>query len=180
MDLSDKEASAAEYALGILDAEARRGVKQDSKLQTVTDAWEQRLAPLSEGGPEIEPPGQIWNSIIAEIDRDEASLTGTSTIRVSEGEWRAMQPGIERKILTVDNESRMMSFLIRFEPGALMPGHDHTKLEECYVIEGDLIIGSAALNAGDYHFVSPGAPHPDLTTAKGCLLFIRGEIREAA
>ncbi|MBR0648797.1 RNA polymerase subunit sigma-70 [Roseomonas terrae] len=76
-DPADRDALAAEYVLGTLDAAAAREVTQamdaDADLRGLVAAWEARLAPLSAlAAPEAPPPG-LW-------DRIEAALDGTRPV----------------------------------------------------------------------------------------------------
>ncbi|MFL5101025.1 MAG: cupin domain-containing protein [Xanthobacteraceae bacterium] len=46
--------------------------------------------------------------------------------------------------------------MIRGQPGARLPGHEHDDDEEMYVLAGDLSIGTLTLHAGDYHLARRG------------------------
>ncbi|WP_175773214.1 anti-sigma factor [Paraburkholderia phenazinium] len=63
----DPELRCAEYALGMLDADARRelehSVDADPALQFTLERWQRRLAPLSEDLAPVEPPGHVWTRI---------------------------------------------------------------------------------------------------------------------
>ena len=67
----DIDGLAAEYALGSLDAaeraevDARRQV--DASLAAAIEAWQRRLAPLSERIPGETPPSDLFDSILARI-----------------------------------------------------------------------------------------------------------------
>lgn len=58
---------AAEYVLGTLRGPARRRFEQliagDAELARRVEAWAQRLDPLVEAAPPIEPPARIWAAI---------------------------------------------------------------------------------------------------------------------
>ena len=74
----------------------------------------------------------------------------------------------------------MESYVLRMEAGGSLPSHDHSNLEECLVLEGDVSFGDFALEAGDYHLAAPSFRHEVVTTRGGALMYIRGEIRDAA
>ncbi|MCC7327374.1 MAG: anti-sigma factor [Burkholderiales bacterium] len=61
------DALAAAYALGTLPARARLRLARVAQTDIVVAAtireWEQRLSPLSEAGPPIVPPPQLWRLI---------------------------------------------------------------------------------------------------------------------
>src|SRR6185369_18007368 len=52
--------------------------------------------------------------------------------------WQPTQfPGIEMKILYSDDEGRS-TILFKMAPGAVVPLHEHTALEQTYMLEGSL------------------------------------------
>ena len=48
-------------------------------------------------------------------------------------------PGCEVKTLLFDPASGLVTVLGRFAPGAVLPDHEHVKIEQTYVIEGRLV-----------------------------------------
>ena len=66
-ELDETEALAAEYVLGTLEPAARAGVQQrlqtDHELARLVELWQQRLAPLAEAVPPVEPPPAAWLGI---------------------------------------------------------------------------------------------------------------------
>ncbi|SAL66129.1 Anti-sigma-K factor rskA [Caballeronia arvi] len=64
---NDDDLRCAEYALGVLDAQARAALEadmsRDPALQRTLDAWQQRLAPLADDIRPIEPPERVWTRI---------------------------------------------------------------------------------------------------------------------
>ena len=93
-------------------------------------------------------------------------------MRADEGKWEFVCPGIERKMLFHDRAKKRATFLMRAQPGAEFPSHDHDDDEEAFVLEGDLSLGDLLLNAGDYHLARPGLHHPVGRTKAGCMLLI--------
>ena len=184
MTKDETDILAAEYVLGTLEATERDAFAHkmagDSELQALVADWERRLAPLAEAVPPAAPPTGLWEKIAARLPGADGKIPGTTTIREDEGDWTPMAPGVEMKLLFRDPEAGMRSFLVRFAAGARFGGHPHQRFEECLVLEGDLAFGDLRLRAGDYHLVTPGAEHPVAVSQGGCLLFLRGEIREAA
>jgi len=63
----DDDLRCAEYALGVLDAPERAALEadlsRDAALQRALDAWQLRLAPLTEDIRAIEPPARVWTRI---------------------------------------------------------------------------------------------------------------------
>jgi anti-sigma factor ChrR (cupin superfamily) len=55
-------------------------------------------------------------------------------------EWQKTRfPGCEAKTLLFDKETGLVTALMRFAPGAVLPDHEHVKIEQTYVLEGRLI-----------------------------------------
>lgn len=96
----------------------------------------------------------------------------TITLKAGEGEWVQLGPKVKLKLLREDTDSR--SFLLRLQPGAVLPPHDHPLEEECYVLEGEVRFGDLVVQAGDYHLAPKGIPHGLVRSRTGALLFLRG------
>lgn len=101
-----------------------------------------------------------------------ANSLGRSVEGGKSGEgWIELLPKAHAKLLYTDGEAE--SYMIRLEPGAWAPAHDHPADEECLVLEGTLWQGEIFLQAGDFHVARPGDRHGDLRTDTGALVFIR-------
>lgn len=179
MNRNDAESLAGDYVLGALSgpelAEFEANLVRNPELQRQVVAWERRLTPLATILPEAEPRASVWDAIEAALDK--ASPPATVTVRVQEGEWRMLGPGMEIKLLMVDREVGFQSFLLRLAPGAVLPPHHHNILEECLLLEGDMLIGDRAYSRGDYHAALPGSRHAPISTRNGGVVFIRGQLR---
>ena len=88
--------------------------------------------------------------------------------------------GTEMRILR-QHEGRGMTFLIRMQPGAVAPRHDHPGGEETYLLEGCLRIAhrrsadgvaqpDIVISTGEYAFAPPGETHDGI--AEGPTLFL--------
>ena len=61
-------------------------------------------------------------------------------VRPADMEWQQTRfPGCEAKTLLFDPESGLVTALMRFAPGAVLPDHEHVKIEQTYVLEGRLV-----------------------------------------
>jgi quercetin dioxygenase-like cupin family protein len=100
-------------------------------------------------------------------------------VRNNQKEW---QPLIEKGIhyygisvisLRYDEAAqRSTTILLKFEPGASYPYHNHPAGEEIFVINGEATLESVTLAQGDYLYTPPGFKH-SVTTKTGCtLLFV--------
>lgn len=83
-ELAERETLAAEYALGLLNAEATlkaRGlIAADADFAAEVAGWEDRLAPLLDNIPPAEPGDDLWPRIQAALDQGE--LAGEPIIEV--------------------------------------------------------------------------------------------------
>ncbi len=172
---SETDQRAAEYVLGTLEGDARAefGARLETEplLRAAVQEWEERLAGLGNDQGAAGPPDGLWDKIDARIDALDPQ--STMTIRAGRGEWSEIGPGVEWKILHVDQVCGQRSLLLKLAPGACYPAHDHSGVEECMIIEGDMIIGDLQLHAGDYHVAQAGTRHEAVTSEKGGLVFIR-------
>lgn len=86
---TDREALAAEYALGVLDAAERRTaedlVASDANFAAEVARWRSELAPIVESVPAFAPPADLWSRIDAEI--------APPVVRAVEAVPRATQTG---------------------------------------------------------------------------------------
>jgi quercetin dioxygenase-like cupin family protein len=100
----------------------------------------------------------------------------TETIRGNDVAWREAWPKVWVKVLRADVAADVQITLMRFEPGGRIPGHAHRSDEECYVIEGEVLVGSHLVRAGDFHVAHAGGAHPDLFSGGGALVMLRSEL----
>ncbi len=78
--------------------------------------------------------------------------------------------GIFIKVLRYDEkQQRSPSILLKFEPGAKYPYHNHPAGEELFILKGSCIVNNIVLNEGDYLYTPPGFKH-DVKTISGCEL----------
>lgn len=68
-------------------------------------------------------------------------------------------PGIKIKILMEDKDSGLITALFRCEPGARLPLHEHTDIEQTYVLEGSLVDDEGEVTAGNYVWRPAGSRH---------------------
>ena len=103
-------------------------------------------------------------------DSPSAFITLRGSTQPGEG-WVELLPKAHARLLFTDGEAE--SYMIRLEPGAWAPAHDHPADEECLVLEGTLWQGDVFLKAGDFHVARPGMRHGELRTDTGAMVFIR-------
>jgi len=119
--------------------------------------------------------------LFARIDAAQGSPAaderGLITIRADEGDWQRFMPKVGMKVLMRQGDT--LTYLLRLEPGAVVPPHDHPLTEECVVLAGEARIGDLVVRAGDYHAAPAGRPHGLLSSENGALLFLRGAVPSA-
>ena len=95
------------------------------------------------------------------------------TIHASEGSWVEVSDLVEKKVLSVDAETGIESYLLRIHPGASPEPHQHESDELCLVLEGDVSFDDVHLKSGDFHFARKGSAHGAASTVNGALLFLQ-------
>jgi anti-sigma factor ChrR (cupin superfamily) len=117
-------------------------------------------------------------------------------VRAAEMEWQKTRfPGCEAKTLLLDKGTGLVTALMRFAPGAVLPDHEHVKIEQTYVLEGKLVDKEgpdAGLEVGPGEFVwrPAGSRHVAWCPEGGLMLAIfqvpnkffeaDGRVRDAA
>lgn len=101
-------------------------------------------------------------------------MNGNQIARTNQTEWKPLEEpgvsGISIKVLRFDDTAgRAPTFLLKFDPGATYPAHDHPGGEETFVIEGDIHFGPDHLRQGDYLYTAPGNKHA-VWSDDGCVV----------
>lgn len=69
--MSDSDALAMEFALGVLDRDTRRAAQlrlaHDTVFRAEVENWQALLSPLAEGVVPVSPPTALWDRIAAEL-----------------------------------------------------------------------------------------------------------------
>ena len=131
---------------------------------------------LAPAGLSAEQRASIRVRIISRVAEVPPPLT--ETIRSASIPWRAMGPGVQAKVLKRDDVAGIIIVMWKLEPGGVVPGHPHCEDEdeECLVLEGDMLVGTHCVRAGEMHIAKRGSIHPNLTTRTGCLVVLRSGI----
>ena len=108
------------------------------------------------------------------MENDVALLITRST----QVEWKPLAEegvktdGIYVKVLRYDEQTRRAPvILLKFEPGAVYPLHNHPGGEEAFVLEGEVRFGKDDLKAGDYLYTPPNARHA-VFSRNGCVVLL--------
>lgn len=87
--------------------------------------------------------------------------------------WQPYGDGVQIKVLHEDGG--LLSYLLRFAPGARIDAHRHPADEECVVLDGVLKVGgSIEVGPGGYHLARAGSLHASIATDTGATIFLRG------
>ena len=74
--------------------------------------------------------------------------------------WQATGlDGIDMKILYSDQSTGLSTILFRMQPGAVVPLHEHTGIEQTYMISGSLEDHEGVATAGNYVWRPGGSRH---------------------
>ena len=106
----------------------------------------------------------------------EQSSPHSHVARPADMEWQKTRfPGCEVKTLLFDHASGLVTALMRCAPGAVLPDHEHVKIEQTYMLEGKLVDkeGPAAgleVKPGEFVWREPGSRHVAWTPEGGLML----------
>ena len=93
-------------------------------------------------------------------------------------EWQKTRfPGCEAKTLLFDRKTGLMTALMRFAPGAVLPDHEHVNIEQTYVLEGSLVdkegpAQGIECKAGEFIWREEGSRHVAWCPQGGLMLAI--------
>ena len=118
-----------------------------------------------------QPPATLCGEILARAQATKQEATLPITIRSTEGDWLALKPLVQMKVLYRNGPER--TYLLRLLPGAVLPAHQHDADEECMVLEGEVWLGDSHAFAGDYHLAKKDSKHGKIHSPTGALLFLR-------
>src|SRR6202789_2305840 len=68
-------------------------------------------------------------------------------------------PGIEMKVLYSDKASGAATIMFKMDPGAVVPLHEHTALEQTFMLSGSLEDSEGSVGAGDFVWRPGGNIH---------------------
>lgn len=129
---------------------------------------EETAAQIALAGPLLPPPPSLRARLLENLEPKTYLVS-----RAADSGWQPFgPPGIDVKMLMKDPLSGARSFLLRLQPGAVLPQHSHQSAEHCYVLEGELHDADHAISTGDYELRLPGSDHAPVTTGNGAVVLI--------
>ncbi|WP_043833570.1 cupin domain-containing protein [Muricoccus aerilatus] len=88
--------------------------------------------------------------------------TGLASILVDPAamEWSPTKfPGIAIKVLLQVQATGLLTALFRWDPGSVLPDHEHVQIEQSYVLEGSIEDEEGEVMAGQYVARPAGSRH---------------------
>jgi anti-sigma factor ChrR (cupin superfamily) len=173
------EALALADSVGALDPDER--VELEARLAQLSPEEQAEVARLYETTAAmaasidlVAPPAHLRERVLAA-----ARTPVRYTVWSTDGGWfDTPLRGIRMKVLAVDPARSLATLLIRAEPGAIYPSHQHHGPEECLVLSGSVVIDGRVLRAGDFHHADEGSEHGEITTIDGAEVLIVGAIED--
>ncbi|TFV86896.1 hypothetical protein E4K72_22865 [Oxalobacteraceae bacterium OM1] len=115
-----RERLAAEYVLGTLKGRARRRfdswLPADAALRRAVAEWQDRLFPLAEFAPAVQPPAHAWRAIEQQLDRQAAQRSDRQPgLRDNVGFWRRI--GMVSSAVAL----AMVALVFFRQPGGIAP-----------------------------------------------------------
>ncbi len=130
---------------------------------------------------ELEPSAGTREQLLARIAAESQpeksrsplpSITPFVIVRANEGEWREVAPGAFFKQLFVDRQRETATWMVKMEPGARLPKHQHPGVEESLVLSGDCWVNGELFNPGDYRCALAGSVDEEVSTLGGTTLLL--------
>jgi quercetin dioxygenase-like cupin family protein len=175
-DLEECRATAALYALGSLPSEQAERFELRLRsgcpvCNTARNDYVEVAEHLAMSAPAIEPPPSLRARILslAKSERPAPVKPGMTIVRRDESAWKDLPiQGVEIRPLLGQK-----TLMVRMQPGAVYPMHEHREAEQCYVLEGSITDSDGVTaNAGDFVCMPAKTIHRPIHTDTGCVFLI--------
>jgi hypothetical protein len=150
------------------DSAGLPGTRPD--IADAIDGDEVVLAALAALAPPADPPEALLGAIEADIDA--LPSRQVTTQRADEGEWIRQADKVWKKVLAVDPASGLSIYLLRCEPGAVLPAHIRARDEHIFMLQGEYLIGDLLVRAGDSQYSRAGTQNVEIRSETGCLVMV--------
>jgi predicted ChrR family anti-sigma factor len=178
--------TASLYALGALSQWEARAFEEHlaegcEECAAELQSFEETTRSLDFAAPEATPPAGLKEKLLSLVADNNGHAPAPAlhalpaqllTLRAGEGQWQEAGKGVLVKPLFTDPQTRMVTTLVKMEPGTRIPLHRHRGVEQCYVIQGDFHADNKQLGAGDFHVAPAGSVHEPVFTVDGALVLI--------
>jgi quercetin dioxygenase-like cupin family protein len=118
------------------------------------------------------PPGDPMPAVTPDLADLHAPLAALASrfVDVQSLTWRDTRfPKIKVKVLMEDKATGLLTTLFLWEPGAVLPDHEHVEIEQSYVLSGELEDDEGVCGAGNYVWRPAGSRH-EARSPKGALI----------
>jgi anti-sigma factor ChrR (cupin superfamily) len=170
---------AAMYALGAMTQNEARTFEDHlvdgcDVCRIEADQFQVTVEALATATPDLEPPATVPGRVLAAVQMEAAHKQAASAtispfafVRAGEDGWQETMGGVLIKPLHVDEESGIMTSLVKMAAGMNLPPHEHGGVEQLFILEGDCRVQGQTLGPGDYHRAMPGSVHESTYTEHG-------------
>lgn len=117
-------------------------------------------APSASAWPDINHPGPLVFSDLFALAQDPDRVP-----------WQPFRPGVDIHRLYGDGQSGSSAALLRYQPGAQVPHHDHTGHEHIIVLAGSQRDRHGSYPAGSVVINAPNTDHA-VASDDGCIVLI--------
>lgn len=90
----------------------------------------------------------------------------------TDGWLEHFDPGVQVKTLAKNPTNNYSVLLMKLAPGAILHEHHHSGSEQCYVLEGSVLVQGNALYAGDFHQAAANSTHNTIISHTGAKLLL--------
>jgi anti-sigma factor ChrR (cupin superfamily) len=105
-----------------------------------------------------------------EKQHDVLSALSSRYVEVLSLPWQETNfPGIRIKVLVHDPETGLQTILTHMDAGAILPDHEHTQVEQSWVLEGSLVDHEGESTAGNFVW-RPARSRHSAHSPKGALI----------
>ena len=107
---------------------------------------------------------------IPAADKSTNPALASHYVRSADVEWEKMDgfEGVEMKVLYRDENSGLFTGLFRLSPGATIPLHEHTDVEQTFLLEGTFQDEDGVAQPGDFIWRPAGNRHTAYSS-DGCI-----------
>ena len=116
----------------------------------------------------LRPPAWLQRRLTMRIAAESGADPTLPASHWREPPWDSVAPGIWCKLLAMDDESHVVSMLVRLAPGASYPAHMHAGREELHLLDGELWIDERKLYPGEYNRAEAGSGDTLVWSGTGC------------
>jgi anti-sigma factor ChrR (cupin superfamily) len=93
-------------------------------------------------------------------DQDTLDALASRYVDVESLPWQPTgYDGVEIKVLLKDETTGLMTALFRWQPGAVLPLHEHVEIEQSFILEGSLVDDEGVATKGNFVWRPAGNRH---------------------